>query len=709
MSLNSKSGEKNECSFKVQNLPSLKETLETPIRAKKHKYVCCENLKVFLLGLSFAYFSKALSGSYMKSVITQIERRFDISASAIGFIDGSFEIGNLLVIVFTSYFGAKLHRPKIIGIGCLVMAIGTIITAMPHFFMGRYKYESIVTLNNASSSLSPCLRSDNENDETKALREEPALEESDCTRTSGSFMWIIVFTGNLLRGIGEAPIVPLGMSYIDDFAKPENSGFYIACVQAVGIIGPVLGFLLGSLCARLYVDIGMVDLGTVTINPKDSRWVGAWWLGFLIAGTTSLLATFPFWFMPRSQMKAANKKHRLSELIVLTKEVQTGEKITEYKHGPTLSEIAKDFVPSLNVLLRSPIFILYLIISVISFNGFIGMITFKPKYIEQQFGQSASKANLLIGLTNIPALAMGILVSGAIMKKAKLSFIGIFRLAIWTSVTAFMFNLLFFIFTCENSKVAGLTVTYDGNSQVSYKEDTLNSFCNSDCKCSTKQWDPVCGENGITYASACLAGCQTSTGTGKNTVFLNCTCTLSAVLSVTGNSSAHLGQCPKHDDCSKMFIYYLASGIAGSFIAALSITPFSVILLRSVKPELKSFAIGIHTLCTRTLAGIPAPVYFGTLIDTTCLKWGTLPCGRRGACRVYDTKSFRFIFLGLMSALRAFGFLLYIPMYIVAKKEFNKSEKSDETDMVLGMMNVNDTDADVNEINSLDEEKQTKL
>jgi solute carrier organic anion transporter family protein 1C len=32
-------------------------------------------------------------------------------------------------------------------------------------------------------------------------------------------------------------------------------------VQTVAIIGPIFGFLLGSLCARLYVDIGFVKLG----------------------------------------------------------------------------------------------------------------------------------------------------------------------------------------------------------------------------------------------------------------------------------------------------------------------------------------------------------------------------------------------------------------------------------------------------------------
>lgn len=45
--------------------------------------------------------------------------------------------GNLLVIAFVSYFGAKLHRPKIIAVGCVLMSIGTFIIALPHFIIGR--------------------------------------------------------------------------------------------------------------------------------------------------------------------------------------------------------------------------------------------------------------------------------------------------------------------------------------------------------------------------------------------------------------------------------------------------------------------------------------------------------------------------------------------------------------------------------------------
>lgn len=40
-------------------------------------------------------------------------------------------------------------------------------------------------------------------------------------------MWVYVLVGNIIRGVGETPIMPLGISYIEDFAKSENSPLYI--------------------------------------------------------------------------------------------------------------------------------------------------------------------------------------------------------------------------------------------------------------------------------------------------------------------------------------------------------------------------------------------------------------------------------------------------------------------------------------------------
>lgn len=50
----------------------------------------------------------------------------------------------------------------------------------------------------------------------------------------------------------------------------------------------------------LYLIICAPNTESITITPADARWVGAWWLGYLIAGVITLLSAIPFWFLPRS-------------------------------------------------------------------------------------------------------------------------------------------------------------------------------------------------------------------------------------------------------------------------------------------------------------------------------------------------------------------------------------------------------------------------
>ncbi|CAM9973728.1 unnamed protein product [Bubo scandiacus] len=632
----------------------------------KKKTSCCSGLKAFLAALSFSYLSKTLSGTIMKSSITQIERRFDLTSSTVGFIDGSFEIGNLLVIAFVSYFGAKLHRPKVIAVGCFTMALGSLLTAMPHFFMGYYKYETsshTASSANLTSSINPCSQ---HQDVNETLLE---VSQSGCEKEPSSYMWIYILLGNMLRGIGETPITPLGISYLDDFAKEEDVPVYVACLHTIAMLGPMFGFLLGSLCAKLYVDIGFVDLGSITITPQDSRWVGAWWLGFLIGGVTSFLAAIPFCFLPKSLKKPEEDNDKTSYGLL----ENMRKKLTLAQSKPRKwSVILKDFYTSLKKVLSNRMYFTFLCCSLLQFNSFIGFLTYKPKYMEQQYGQSTSKSNFLIGLTTLPPVGIGIFLGGLIMKKYKMGIIGATKFAFIMSFLAYVTTLLHFFVGCENHVVAGMTVSYEGK-PIPYHENAIFSECNSDCKCASNVWDPVCGDNGLTYVSACLAGCTTSVGHGKSTVFQNCSC-LAVSSSWTGNNSVTLGQCPKSEDCSMKFIYYTVIQVISGFCYALGGTPAYLIMFRCVQPELKSLAVGLYTLIMRVLAGIPAPVYFGALIDKTCLKWGSTSCGQQGACRLYDSNAYRYVYLGLSAVLRGPSYLIGILFYILIKKDFQNKK-----------------------------------
>uniref|UniRef100_A0A3B3XG76 Solute carrier organic anion transporter family member n=1 Tax=Poecilia mexicana TaxID=48701 RepID=A0A3B3XG76_9TELE len=598
--------------------------------------------QIFIIALSFAYFSKALTGTYMKSSVTQIERRFDLSSTHVGLIDGSFEMGNLLFLAVVSHFGAQLHRPRLIAAGCLLMAVGALLTGLTHFFMG--------------------------------------FLSCDLMRESSSHMWIYVFLGNALRGIGETPVTPLGISYIDDFAKAENSPFYIACLQTITLLGPMFGFLLGSYCAKLYVDVGYVDMESVTITPKDSRWVGAWWLGFLISSSLLLVSSIPFWFLPRSLPKQGDETDTPTPPS-LTLDGAESQKCYSYGNVALLVTScifppcpSKGFLPSLKRLLGTPTYFLFLCAAILKFNSFIGLLTFKAKYMEQQFGQSASRANFLIGVLNLPAVAVGIFLGGLLMRRYKLSVVSGAQLSFATSFMGYLLLLLQFGTKCDNRPVAGLTVSYNGTQSVSYNGEMLFSDCNRDCSCSPNEWDPVCSDSGITYVSPCMAGCLDSSGRGKNTVFHNCSCA-STSYPPGSSTSARLGQCPHAKDCSRSFTSYMAVSVLSSFINSLGATPGYMVIIRCITPDLKSLALGIQTLVTRTLGGIPAPVYFGALIDSTCLKWSIKKCGGKGACRIYDSNMYRIIFLGLITCLSGTSYFFMIAVIVLLKRQFWKADR----------------------------------
>ena len=76
-----------------------------------------------------------------------------------------------------------------------------------------------------------------------------------------------------------SPIYTLGTTYVDDSAPRKSAPVYVSIVYLIGAIGPAAGYILGGVVVTLWVD----PLDEAKVTSNDSRWVGQWWLGFLIA------------------------------------------------------------------------------------------------------------------------------------------------------------------------------------------------------------------------------------------------------------------------------------------------------------------------------------------------------------------------------------------------------------------------------------------
>lgn len=163
------------------------------------------------------FFHFVLTSVFQVSVLTTLERRFNLQSADVGVIASSFEIGNLVLILFVSYFGAKAHRPRLIGCGGIIMALGAFLSALPEFLTNRYEIGETWRIDagwDVCSNLSS--------------REAQLDEEMGCAnKHNTNMMYLLLIGAQVLLGIGATPVQPLGVSYIDDHVKKKDSSLYI--------------------------------------------------------------------------------------------------------------------------------------------------------------------------------------------------------------------------------------------------------------------------------------------------------------------------------------------------------------------------------------------------------------------------------------------------------------------------------------------------
>ncbi|XP_032243655.1 solute carrier organic anion transporter family member 4A1 [Phoca vitulina] len=578
----------------------------------------------FLLFLCAAAFLQGMTvNGLVSTVITSIERRYDLPSYQSGLIASSYDVAACLCLTFVSYFGGNGHKPRWLGWGVLVMGAGSLLFALPHFTAGAYEAE-------AAEGVGTC----------RANRSVACRDSA-----SGLAGYRLVFMlGQFLHGVGATPLYTLGVTYLDENVKSSYSPVYIATFYTAAILGPAAGYLIGGALLNIYTEIGR----QTELTTESPLWVGAWWVGFLGTGAAAFLIAIPILGYPR-QLPGSQRYvvMRVSETHQLK---DSGHKAAS---NPDFGKTIRDLPLSIWLLLKNPTFILLCLAGATEATLIAGMSTFGPKFLESQFSLSASEAATLFGYLVVPAGGGGTFLGGFLVNKFKLRGAGIIKLCLLCALTSLLAVFVFFIH-CPNVPMAGVTASYSG-SVLPEGHLELTAACNAPCACQPERYSPVCGSDSLTYYSPCHAGCggEAAAGVGGHKVYRDCSCVPQNFSSGFGHATA--GKCTSACQRKPLLLVLIFVVITFTFLSSI---PALTATLRCVCDRQRSFALGIQWIVVRTLGAIPGPIAFGWVIDKACLLWQD-QCGQRGSCFVYQNSAMSRYMLITGLVYKVLGFLFF--------------------------------------------------
>ncbi|XP_062248696.1 solute carrier organic anion transporter family member 4A1 [Platichthys flesus] len=622
---------------------------------------------IFLCAASFL--QGMIVNGLINTVITTIEKRFDLHSYQSGLIASSYDIAACICLAFVSYFGGTGHKPRWLGWGVLIMALGSLVFSLPHFITPPYEVSMLEQTGMCSAN-----------------RTSPCQDKQGGGLSNYRFVFML---SQFLHGVGATPLYTLGVTYLDENVHSNYAPLYIGIFYTASILGPAAGYLLGGYFLNIYEEIHLLT----EMTPENPLWVGAWWIGFLAGGAAGVLVAFPILGYPR-QLPGAQEymAMRVSE----AHQLKDGSNNTA--SDPQFGKSVKDMPRSVLLLLKNPTFLFLCLAGATEAIIITGMSTFSPKFLESQLSLSASEAATLFGYMVVPAGGGGTFLGGYIVKRLKLRCRGIINFCIMCTVISLLTVFVFLLY-CPNVPMAGVTAPYHFGLMEQHKldkyehlydnpinmhhrnssstEEDLTVGCNADCGCVRELYNPVCGADGVMYYSPCHAGCSfinhTQHSTGRQ-VYSGCSC-------VVGNASwgkagfALAGKCGSSCHYMPVLLSFIFLVIFLTFLCSI---PALTATLRCVPDNQRSFALGIQWILMRVFGSIPGPIAFGSVIDISCLLWQD-QCGERGSCYIYQNSAMSLYILGAGIGCKVLGTIFFVLASVLYKAPTESPQSSCES------------------------------
>ncbi|GBO06013.1 Solute carrier organic anion transporter family member 1C1 [Araneus ventricosus] len=333
------------------------------------------NPRCFLLFFCLIGILQGAYFTYFIGILSTLERRYSFDSGITGIILIADNLSPVIFGIFVGYYGKYMHRPKLVTFGMMITVFSCFLSCLPCLLFGSEFNAS----SDSRESIALCNHKEN---------------SGQCAKLSQNVIAIVIlFIANFLNGFGSMSYYTVGTPYIDDSVKKKNSPLYLGVMFALRIIGPTLGFMLSSFCLKYYEN-PFIDPG---FSRNDPKWIGAWWIGFIILGLALFLVSFPVAFFPKHMSNSSS----------LNDDDNSFEKSVS------------DLYISLKKLIKNPILMFHTLGIIFQINGLFGYFVYMPKYMESQYRKTASSASFFSGTVTMIAMVIGVFLGGYCIHKIK--------------------------------------------------------------------------------------------------------------------------------------------------------------------------------------------------------------------------------------------------------------------------------------------------
>ncbi|XP_075751308.1 solute carrier organic anion transporter family member 74D-like [Rhipicephalus microplus] len=602
----------------------------------------------------YGVFQGALK-AYLNGCITTIERKFALTGKMFSVILIADNVSSLFACLLIGYYARKVSRIKMIVFSVSMTVLGCVLAALPHFIYGpgfigdtevQLQREDLQGEDQTSQVILDttkefCSRTD-DGEASVAGDQSPAA--------IAILAVCILFIANFFNGFGGAGFYISGTTYTDDNAKKTDSIVYFSFVFSLRFLGPMLGYVMASVCLRIYES----PFETPSITPKHPKWIGAWWLGFILWGISLFIISLPMSLFPK-HIKRQSQSPEKQEMQKVSSMDTTPDSIREKVVGDFA-----EFRRSIARLCKNPVLMWKMATIMFVFNGTGGYITMFPKYVEIHYRVSAANASLFTGPTKILAMILGVFLGGLMIRfwKPKARTIALMEAA--SDLIEISFLVAGMSLSCSGWQLAGTSMS---TSNIL----SITNECNKDCGCTGSSFQPVCHvlEN-ATYFSPCAAGCtENVNGT------MDCSCLM-------GNSTSEEavvtdGFC--EFGCDSLFILVALTSVS-KLLAQLPRVGGIIVTLRCVDHADKGLAVGMMGAAFNLLGAVPYPLIYSALFDATCIAWDERG-GHRGSCSFYDADKLRILFHGVTIAFLSLGLVSNLIVSYYSKRVTNLYGEAD--------------------------------